>query len=175
MRLRSGAFTLVELMAVVAIVGVLAALAIVGYRRYINAARSSEAVNVIGAIKVAQEAYRAETLQYLSVSDDLKKYFPNANPTSKKMGWGAGANQDKWLRLNVQVDGPVYFGYACIAGGPGVAFPGGLEIAQPPTFPTPLEPWYVVQAKGDTNGDGVFSYALGSSFTTEIYVENEGD
>ena len=172
------AFTLVELMAVVAIVAILAVLAIVGFRRYITAAKSSEAVNVIGSIKSAQEAYRAETLQYLNVSTNLKTYFPNANPGAFKTGWGAGANQLAWRQLNAQVDGAVYYGYATVAGGPGQAVPVGdleKEITTPPTFPVPVEPWYAIQAKGDPNGDGVFSVALGHSFSSEIYVANEGD
>jgi type IV pilus assembly protein PilA len=168
------AFTLVELMAVVAIVGILAVVAIVGFRKYVNSAKSSEAVQVIGSIKTAEEAYRAETLQYLNVSTNLKTYFPNPNPTNKKTGWGAGSNQANWLTLNVSVDGPVYFGYAVVAGGPGQAVPAGdLEIKKAPTFPNPLEPWYVVQAKGDVDGDSQFCIAVGNSFTSEIYVEDQ--
>jgi type IV pilus assembly protein PilA len=178
MRLASRAFTLVELMAVVAIVGILAALALVGFRRYLNAAKSSEAVTMIGAIKSAQEAYRAETLTYLTVSTNLKTYYPKAAPTNVKTAWGgAGDGAALWRQLNVSVDGPVMYGYAVVAGGPGQNPPvGDLETESKPTFAdTPFEPWYMIQAKGDTNGNGVFAYALGNSFTREIYLENESE
>ena len=177
-RRASRAFTLVELMAVVAIVSILALLAVIGFRKYLNAAHSSEAVNIVGAIKSAEESYRAETLSYLNVSTNLKSYYPLATPTDKKTGWGgAGNNQANWRLLNVTVDGAVMYGYAVVAGAPGVAPPAGdLEVVSKPNFPAqPAEPWYVIQAKGDINNDGKYGYCLGSSFTADIYQENEGE
>ncbi|MBI5533668.1 MAG: prepilin-type N-terminal cleavage/methylation domain-containing protein [Deltaproteobacteria bacterium] len=175
----SRAFTLVELMAVVSIVAILAVIAIVGFRKYLDYAHSAEAVNMVGAIKSAEEAYRAETLSYYNVSTNLKAYYPRTAVDDKKMAWGgaAGDNPDGWRRLNVTVDGPVMYGYAVVAGAPGVAPPSGdLEVTSKPTFPAaPAEPWYVIQAKGDINADGKYGYALGSSFTPDVYRENEGD
>jgi type IV pilus assembly protein PilA len=172
------AFTLVELMAVVAIVGILAVLAIVGFRKYLNYAHSSEAVNVVGAIKAAEEAYRAETLSYLNVSTSINTFYPRAVPNDQKMGWGGAGNDDvRWRQLNVTVDGPVMYVYAVVAGAPGVQPPGAsLGVASKPNFPaTPAEPWYVIQAKGDINNDGVYGYTIGSSFTSEVYRENEAE
>jgi type IV pilus assembly protein PilA len=55
------AFTLVELMIVVAIIGVLAAVAIYGVRRYMASAKTSEAKNAVGAIsRSAAAAYERE-------------------------------------------------------------------------------------------------------------------
>jgi type IV pilus assembly protein PilA len=164
-------------MVVVAIVGVLAVLAVVGFRRYLNAAHGSEAIAMIGAIKSAEEAYRAETLSYLSVSTDLKSYYPQSVPKDVKTVWGGSGDGDtRWRQLNVSTDGPVMYGYALVAGSPGATVPGGdLETTKKPTFPTPIEPWYVIQAKGDTDGNGSFAYATGNSFTNEIYVENDGE
>ena len=164
-------------MAVVVIVGILASLAVVGYRKYINSARSSEAVQMVGSIRAAQEAYRSETLTYLSVSTNLKTYYPTNSPTNKKVPWGGtGNNADRWRMLNVTTDGAVYYGYAVVAGGPGTTPPAGdLEIKQKPTFTAVPEPWYVVQAKGNVNGDTVYSYAVATSFTNDIYRENEGE
>ena len=64
-------FTLVELMAVVVMVAVLATLAVYGVRKYVFAAKASEAFTMINAIKAAEEAYRDETFVYLNVSGSL--------------------------------------------------------------------------------------------------------
>jgi type IV pilus assembly protein PilA len=53
-------FTLIELMIVVAIIGILAAIAIPNFMNYQCKAKQSEAKTVLGNIRVAQEAYRAE-------------------------------------------------------------------------------------------------------------------
>jgi hypothetical protein len=43
-----------------------------------------------------------------------------------------------------------------------------------PTWPNPpVEPWYVVQAVGDPDGDGVQTLFVGSSFTGELYTEDK--
>ena len=171
------AFTLVELMIVVAIVGVLAALGLVGFRKYLNASHSSEAVNMIGSIKAAQESYRAETLSYLNVSTSLDKFYPVQDPTDKKVGWGGDGNDvANWRRLNVHADGAVLYSFATIAGLPNQAVTtGGIKVSQVPTFPTPVEPWYLIQAKGNVDGDSVYCYALASSFTSGVYIENDDE
>ncbi|HLV20571.1 MAG TPA: type II secretion system protein, partial [Polyangiaceae bacterium] len=64
-------FTLAELMAVVAIVSVLSVLAVFGVRKYVFAAKTSEAIHMIGLIRAAQESYRDETFSYLDVSSSL--------------------------------------------------------------------------------------------------------
>src|SRR4051812_36878837 len=87
-------FTLVELMAVVAIVAILAGLGVYGVRKYILAAKSSEATEMIGAIKTAQEQYRAETFAYKDISkvgalSDYSTFYPDTTvPKRKKIAWG---------------------------------------------------------------------------------------
>jgi hypothetical protein len=75
----------------------------------------------------------------------------------------------------VRSDGPVYYGYRVAAGTAGQAIPALTGLANPPAFPAPSEPWYLIQARGDVDGNGIYSYVAGSSFTGEIYVENEGE
>jgi len=172
------AFTLVELMIAVAIIGILAVLAIVGFRKYLNAAHSSEAVNIIGAIKAAQESYRAETLSYLNVSTTLDTFYPRADPNDRKIGWGGpGNNVDKWRILNVDTGGPVLYSFATIAGLPNQAVPtAAIKTVQKPTFPAaPVEPWYLIQAVGDVDNDNVNFYAIASSFTADVYMENDDE
>jgi len=57
------AFTLVELMIVVALVGVLSTLAVYGVRRYITNAKTAEAKNALGQMgKDAVVAFESETM-----------------------------------------------------------------------------------------------------------------
>src|SRR5437868_3569714 len=57
---RSGGFTLVELMVVVAIIGILASIAIPNYRRYQARARQSEAKIGLSTIYTAEQGFFGE-------------------------------------------------------------------------------------------------------------------
>jgi hypothetical protein len=61
------------------------------------------------------------------------------------------------------------------AGGPGTTMPTLSEFNAPPVFAAPQLDWYVVQAKGDTDGNGTFALYATTSLTNEIYSENDGD
>jgi hypothetical protein len=37
------------------------------------------------------------------------------------------------------------------------------------------QPWYVVEALGDTNGDGVFVRLIGNSANGQVMIDNEGE
>jgi len=174
-RTEQRAFTLLELLTVVAIVGVLATLGLVSYRRFITSSKSSEAIYMVGAIRAAQESYRAETLSYLNVSDGFNDYFPTSSVGNKKTGWDAASHKDytRWRQLGARPDGAVYYGYIVGAGAAG-AVPPALHLTNKPTWKATTEPWYVIEAKGDVDGNGVYSWVAGSSFTGEIYLENQG-
>jgi type IV pilus assembly protein PilA len=168
-------FTLVELLAVVAMIGVLAAIATVGYRRYINASKTSEAKAVISGIRISEESHRAETMVYLSCSGAMNNWYPAA-PNGKKRHWHnpGHAGYPCWRQLNVTTDTLTTFGFAVMAGGPGTPGLPALNVADPPTFPNPTsEPWYLIQAAGDSDEDGTLGYLVSSSFNGEIFVENE--
>jgi len=145
-------FTLVELMAAVAIVGILAALAVVGYKRYINTAASGEALAVISGIRNAEEAYKAETLVYLGCSANLNAYYPQGStaPNQYKFAWTNPGHADYacWRTLNVVTDGPVRYGYAVVAGNPGAPLPSP-NINPPLVWPASASdnPWYVIQPR----------------------------
>ena len=179
-------FTLIEMLTVVIIVGVLATLAVYGVRKYILSSKTGEAISMMASIKSAEEAFKGETFTYLNVSTDFSdgNFFPShqaTNPASKfgKHGWsvGGGAVEQNWRVLGVVPDGPVLFAYAVVAGGPGDSLP------TPPTAKTDFglpstatSPFYMAVAKADLGGTlGMYTYVLSHSYTSEIYIENEGE
>lgn len=171
---RQRGYTLVELMAVVVIVGVLATIATIGVRKYILSAKSSEALQMIQSIKAAQEAYKAETFTYCSVSTTPQDYYPAA-PDKNKRTWEQPTDPRylKWQQLGVSTSSPVQFGYATVAGGPADNVPQPTDLKQTLPFPAPPgQPWYIVVAAGDRDGDGVKAVYVASSFPGEMTVEN---
>jgi type IV pilus assembly protein PilA len=181
-------FTLIELLIVVAMIGVLAALAIAGYRKYIYSAGSSEATAMLGSIRAAQEAYKAEALSYLPVSGtdggDLSNLYPRAAAAldDRKVGWGGGSDAvaDNWRILNASPDGAVRFSYACVAGLPGSTPPGASGFGEPdPSWANAYgggdapEPWFVAIAVGDRDDDGQYAVLATSSFSSEVLVHDD--
>lgn len=185
------AFTLVEVMVVVAIIGILATLSTYAVRSYVNAAKTGEAVSLMTSIKAAQEAYKDETFVYLDVSETFAddKFHPTSDPKGNVITpWNPLTGFDATVKarfdtLGIQPDGPVRFAYAVVACGP-----GGLcdEFPTLPTektktdfgLPSAASRWgYVAVAKCDVNADGStgkYTYVLSHSYSNEIYVENEG-
>jgi type IV pilus assembly protein PilA len=169
-------FTLVELMIVIAMVGVLAALGVFGFSRYLRAAGAAEVKAVVQGIRVSEEAVRAETFQYLGCSATPTSWYPGA-PNKTKRHWDNGVNNaehDCWMRLNVTTDGPVRFGYAVVAGiapQPNPVQNIGYCTNWAAAHANIDGPWYIVQAAGDQNGDGVMSLFAASSLNGTICVD----
>ncbi len=185
------AFTLVEMAIVVVIIGVLSVLAVVAYRRLILSSNLSEATHMVNAIRVAQEAYHAETQQYASPSAGLgvgQGLYPTQNdpPTNRKTGWGSTTGiGTAWAALPVHADGAVMYGYATIGGVAGSTTSYSGVSCTPPTvngnstgltFPSPsTTDWYVITAFGDPNNDTVYSAVIGTSWTNDLFTYNQGD
>ena len=165
---------------VVAIIAVLAVIGVASYQRLIASSHTTEATQMVNAIKVAQEAYHAEVGTYVSISGDLTTDFCPAHaagpPTN--VGWdptcGTGPNKP-WSNLPVSASGALLFGYATVAGAAGNAmpFPGGMAATPAPV--TPTTDFYVVAAKGDMDGNGVFCTVLGTSLSRNLYIDREGE
>jgi prepilin-type N-terminal cleavage/methylation domain-containing protein len=174
-------FTLVELMAVVAVVAILATLATYSVRKYILVSKTSEATEMIGAIKTAQEQYRAETFTYKDISgvnalSDYSTFYPSTTPLKRqKMAWGAGTNAvaNAWRELGVSPSAPVMYIYGCAAG-PGSMAPAapGITIGNYPSAATG-QPWYLIKAVADLDGNGSVGTFVGTSFTAEIFHDKD--
>lgn len=167
---------MVELMAVVFITGITATLAVAAFRKHLLASRGTEAVDVILACRSSEEAYRAENHVYLNVST-ADTWYPIATPDKGKHNWVPTSHVDlaRWQTLAPSVNHLVMFTYLVYAGTPGTSIPVPA-ITSPPNFnnPQPLD-WYLLQAKGDTDGNGIFTTYASTSITGEVYVENEGE
>lgn len=64
-------FTLLELTIVVIIIGVLAAIAVPQYAGFVERARTTEVVNAMGSMKIAEESVRLESGAYIACPDML--------------------------------------------------------------------------------------------------------
>jgi len=180
-RRRQRGFTLDELLVTVGMIGIMSVLAMVGYRKYLYSAQSSEAKNVIQMIRGAQEAYKSEMLQYLNISSDINTFYPLANPQDHRVSWDypAGDHYAQWKQLAVNPDAPVRFGYACTAGiAPAVGMSTLGAFLTPPPLPAAINSgtaWYEIQAKTDHNNNGVYAVFGTYSMTGEIWSENEAE
>jgi hypothetical protein len=153
--------------------------------RYVASSKTGEAVQMIGAIKAAQESYKDETFQYLSISKDVSSsgsFYPHdsakATPGRQKVQWGGGSGTvpDRWRVLGVNPSGPVLFAYACAAGAANTSVVGAGDDISIGNWPTSLgEPWYVVKARADLDGGGPETVFVGTSFTTQLFSANEGE
>jgi type II secretory pathway pseudopilin PulG len=172
------------MLVVVTITAILALIGVMLFRKYIGSAKGTEAMAVIQAIRAAEEGYMAENHVYLNVSTPAK-WYPNQTPNQTRWEWHVFANPtsthpDKggWASLAVVVNRPVQFGYLVNAGNAGKALPG-LSVTNGPTYATPTDDWYVIQAEGDTNGDGKFAQYVSASAanqaSSQIWSQGEGE
>ncbi len=163
-------FTLVELSIVVAIIGILAVIALVGYRRYMLHSKITEAKAVIGAIKIAQEDYRAESGRYADVGTGWCPNHAEAGGGDKKVVWDPSC----MAVLPVHVSGGLLFQYRTKAGSSNYTDDFGVASWVAGTANI-RAPWYAIQARCDMDGDGAVRTELfASSHDNQIYSRNEG-
>jgi type IV pilus assembly protein PilA len=175
-RLRAArGFTLVELAVVVVIVGILAVVAVVGYRKLINSSKVTEAQNVVQSIRVAQEAFRAETGVYADIGTST--YCPNTAPNGKVITqWDPNCNggTTTWAKLPVHVDGAVHFGYKTWSGTTTPVAAGAATWVDWSKAPA-NRPWFIVYAASDLDpADALLTEAVGSNLFNQVVTRNEG-
>ncbi len=170
-------YTLIELMVVVAVIGVLSAIGYAGYRRYSEGAKANEVHDIVLAIHAGQAAYLKAGDGYLDCSASLDSWYPAAPDGHKRAFQNPGhGDYECYKVLNIDTNAPTRMGYSVVAGVAGEAPPmTGLD--EQPQWPNPTpDVWYVIQAAGDQNGDGNFSYFVSSSFApNELLTTNEGE
>ncbi|MBI4509660.1 MAG: type II secretion system protein [Deltaproteobacteria bacterium] len=152
-RRRQGAFTLIELMVVVAIIGVLAAVAVPAFMRYIRKAKTTEAVENIQKMYGASRSYLLEETQARGQIFPLPPQFPETEPLTPT-GTCCGNAGDKcvpglgvwdtptWHALQFAMTMPHYYRYEYESTGSAGAGAGSR---------------FTVRAFGDLDCDGVFS------------------
>lgn len=176
-------FTLVELLTVVVITGILATLAFASLRAHVSAAWGAEALNMVQSIRAAEERWRSEHMMYLDVSTDESWYprDPRIAPTGKQAFYYDAADETHsdhiaWLQLRPTAPGAVRFGYLVNAGTAGSTMTAAAAPGPAAVWPTPpRDIWYVIQAIGDPDGDGVVSYYRASSLDGEVFSVNHGE
>lgn len=169
-------FTLVELMVVVTMVGILSALAIMGISNYSGRMKNHEAIRVVAAIKVAQEAYRAAHGEYYDVSrGQLDECYPHGRESllgHELRSWESGAGVDRWNTLGVDVSGNVHFCYSVAAGLAGETMPS-VVATEPYRLPETDGPWYIIQATGDPDRDSRRTVYVSTSFGESVDLVQE--
>ncbi len=175
-------FTLLELMVVVLIMGILAVIGLSSFTEHSARAKTTKTLAACRSIGVAQERYKTLNAQYLDVSQgNLSVLYPTANPGEIEYHfWGQvsavpPAIYQNWLALAPEMPTAVSFGFATVAGLPGTGWPA-LGTAQAPVWPATVnDPWYIVRALGDLDGDDNNSVIIMSSFSDRVYIENLGE
>jgi type IV pilus assembly protein PilA len=200
MRPHQRAFTLVELMIVVAIVGVLAALAIYGVRKQLAQAKTAEAKQHVGAIsRGAVGAYERETTASEIASEggnssgnahdvcNTATIVPVNVPAGTKYQPLTGEGKDfetgdtgtGWKCIQFSVSQPIYFR---------LTYKRGTATQVAPNNPATVAGFskaFEAAAEGDLDADGVTSKYVRTGkvnlttqqmvLSTHLYIENEGE
>lgn len=176
-RRKRRAFTLIELLVVVVIMGILAAVGLSSFVQHTAQAKNTQALAVCRSIGVAQERYRTLNGVYLDVSGNLDALYPTNDPGKTAYHfWGQGGPTSlNWIELAPEVPVYVQYSFAVVAGLPGDGYPA-LGVSEAPTWPATVnDPWYVIKAVGDLDGDNDNSFIIMSSFSDRIYQESIGE
>lgn len=177
-RQRDRGFTIVELMAVVTIMAVLTTVAVVSYKKYIRRGKTMEAVNFLSDIGMKQATYFSVYGQYVDTTNSGNSYtssdFYPATITKGDKPWDIECPDDAssypgWCALGARPNSPtVNFQFLTVGWAPG--------DAEPTTWiqDTKRQWWYAV-ARGDLDGNGVYSTFVLTSEVNSVMYFNENE
>ncbi len=185
---------MIELMVVVAIIAILAALAIPVISMYGKEAAMSEATANIQGIIEAEQAYFTRYQRFTRNLDSCPQAWGTFPGAGKTLIWpdggcadldgGPGGNYDAWSLLGWKPDGAVAFNYRVITRAGGLNADLSLNMPGAAILPVancavdwntegfnavPVEPWCVVQAQADTDGNGVTVTFCGNSYNNRTF------
>jgi prepilin-type N-terminal cleavage/methylation domain-containing protein len=175
---RRAAFTLIELMIVVAIIGILAAIALPAFNGFIRRAKSSEATTHLKTLYLGASGYYVVEQAGVGLTASMASHCTVAS-TGGTLPATPGAHRQRvdftavptFNDLLFSVPDPVFFGYGVTSTGAGCG--NGAS-----------EALYTFYAEGDLDGDGLLSLyelAAGSDDDNELfrapgfYVERDGE
>ena len=186
-------FTLIEMMIVVAIIGVLATVAAVSYRKYLDAARTTEAYGMLGEIRNREEAYRAEFSSYISTTLNNQSetvLFPAVDSGTCYGGSGSYSGKEPcpkaantqtgailpngWSGMGINAGrNTLQCGYTAIANTANTPVTGTLGAGFLGTANQPTTWWYAI-AVCDNDGNTATNATFVTAFnTTVVSAQNE--
>jgi prepilin-type N-terminal cleavage/methylation domain-containing protein len=191
---RERGFTLVELMITIVILAILSVVATVGYRKYKNKARATEAVTFLANIKMKQETYFQTYGQYVdtSASDHSHvngDFYPDFHPggSSMDMEWRIACPENEnefpgWCALGARPGGAIKdvggtavpltnFQYVTVGWAPDDPEPSDHYIKDP------TRRWWYAEARGNLTlggqSDTTYSRFILTSEITEPWMFDE--
>lgn len=173
-------FTIIELMVAVTILMILTTVAVVSYKRSMRKGRMTEAIAMLGDIKMKQATYFSLYGQYVDTSASASSftdsdYYPTEIGGGGKT-WEIVCPDDQssfpgWCSLGTRPANPndVNFQYVTVGWATGDGDPPSAYIMDPNRH------WWFAVARGDLDDNGVFSTFILSSEIPEAVVQNESE
>jgi len=178
------AFTLIELMIVVAIVGILASLAAYGVRKYVANAKTAEAMNSLGQIsKDSATAFEKESLvasvlggkTSTGITRALCASATQTVPSSIALIQGKKYQSNQGASKDWSFDEVTNKGFSCLKfsmSAPQYYLYNYTSDGNPSATPSVQGTEFTATANGDLNGDGITStfQAIGAVTSSSLYV-----